>query len=67
MKRSGEWKGGVYNWGMKEGWAKLIWNEALKSKVPEEIISLTGKIQDDIINGKLKVPIYEDWNPERWK
>ena len=67
MKRSGEWKGGVYNWGMKEGWAKLVWNQALKSKVPKEIVSLTERIQDDIVNERLKVPIYEDWNPERWK
>lgn len=67
MKRSGEWKGGIYNWGMKEGWAKFIWNHDLKEKIPQEVVSLVEKVQNDIVTGKLTVPIYEDWDPERWK
>jgi len=67
MKRAGEWKGGIFRWGMKEGWAKLIWNPTLKAKVPSDVLSKVEKAQEDIIAGKLAVPIYEDWKPERWE
>lgn len=67
MKQKGEWKGGIYNWGMKEGWAKLIWNPELKAKVPSDVIQAVEKAQEDIIAERLKVPIYEDWKPERWE
>ncbi|PUA34238.1 MAG: hypothetical protein B9J98_01210 [Candidatus Terraquivivens tikiterensis] len=67
MKQSGKWKGGVYNWGMKEGWAKLVWNPELKKKVPPDVLELTEALEKQIIEGKLVVPIYEDWVPERWK
>ena len=66
MKESGQWKGGIYNWGMKEGWAKFVWNLQLKSKVPDDVVDLVDKLRQDIISGKLKVPIYEDWDPARW-
>lgn len=67
MKREGKWEGGIYDWGMKEGWAKLIWNEDLKKEVPKEVLDLVEQTEKSIVEGKLKVPIYEDWDPERWK
>ncbi|MEM1532319.1 MAG: BMP family protein [Thermoproteota archaeon] len=67
MKRAGKWEGGIYNWGMKEGWAKLVWNPELKTKVPPDVLKLVEDLEKQIIDGKFVVPIYEDWVPERWK
>ncbi|MCS7126582.1 MAG: BMP family protein [Aigarchaeota archaeon] len=67
MKQKGRWEGGIYDWGMKEGWAKLIWNEKLKKEVPKEVLELVEKTEKDIVEGRFKVPVFEDWNPERWK
>ena len=68
MVRSGKVKGGIISWGMKEGWAKFVWNDELKSKVvPSDVASKIDKIVSDIMSGKIKVPIYEEWKPERWK
>ncbi|HIQ03929.1 MAG TPA: BMP family ABC transporter substrate-binding protein [Desulfurococcales archaeon] len=68
MVRRGEIKGGIVDWGMKEGWAKFVWNEKLKEKiVPPEVVKKIEEAKKAIIEGKLKVPIYEDWDPERWK
>ena len=66
MKQSGKWEGGIYDWGMKEGWAKIIWNESLKKEVPKDVLDAVEQVQKDIIEGRFKVPIYEDWVPERW-
>ncbi|RLG77133.1 MAG: BMP family ABC transporter substrate-binding protein [Thermoprotei archaeon] len=67
MVRSGNIHGGIINWGMKEGWAKFVWNDDLKnSVVPPEVVQKVNEVEQGIINGSIKVPIYEDWDPNRW-
>lgn len=67
MKQSGKWEGGIYDWGMKEGWAKLVWNEKLRQEVPREVLELVEKTQKDIVEGRFKVPVIETWDPARWR
>jgi basic membrane lipoprotein Med (substrate-binding protein (PBP1-ABC) superfamily) len=68
MKREGTWHGGIYNWGMKEGWAKLVWNPTLKNEVPQDVLQLVNEVQQKIISGELVVyePKDEMWDPARW-
>ncbi|MDK2464461.1 MAG: BMP family protein [Candidatus Korarchaeota archaeon] len=64
--RAGTFHGGIINWGMKEGWAKLVWNPTLKKQIPQDVVAAVEEAQQKILNGEIQVPIYEDWDPERW-
>lgn len=58
----------IVNWGMKEGWAKFVWNDALKEKVvPPDVVEAIEKAEFDIKVGRLQVPVIEEWKPEMWK
>lgn len=63
----GKLEGGkIIMWGMKEEWAKFIWNEKLKIQIPVDILQRVYGIEYMIIKGELEVPVYRDWNPKRW-
>ncbi len=66
MVKSGNFQGGIVDWGMKEGWAKFIWNEELKKQIPSEVVQQVEEVQQKIIAGEIEVPVYEDWDPNRW-
>ncbi|WP_309493534.1 BMP family protein [Candidatus Hecatella orcuttiae] len=68
MAKTNTWQGGIYDWGMKEGWAKLVWNEDLKAKVvPKDVLEAIEAKQEEMLKGEFAAPIYEDWVPERWE
>ncbi len=66
LRRNGTWASGIMaHWGMEEGWAKLVWNENVAKRFPE-IVSFVESAGKDILEGRLRVPIMDDWDPSRW-
>lgn len=64
---SGTLEGGkIVMWGMKEEWAKFIWNDKLVTQIPTDVLQRIHGIEYMIIKGELKVPVYRDWDPKRW-
>jgi basic membrane lipoprotein Med (substrate-binding protein (PBP1-ABC) superfamily) len=65
MKRSNTWVGGIINWGIKEGWAKLEWNPDFAQK-NQGLVAEVERVKQDILEGRVRVPVMEDWDPKRW-
>jgi len=65
MKANGTWVGGIVKWGIKEGWAKLVWNPSFVQR-NQALVSDVERVKQNIVEGKISVPIIEDWDPKRW-
>jgi len=65
MKRNGTWAGGIVSWGIEEGWAKLEWNPRFSQAYPA-IVAEVERAKREILEGRVRVPIMEDWDPGRW-
>jgi len=65
LRKNGSWTSGILEWGMKEGWAKLLWNSRFAREFPE-IVNYVEGVRKDILEGRLKVPIIENWDDSRW-
>jgi len=65
LKTNGTWVGGILNWGIKEGWAKLVWNPSFAQR-NQALVADVERVKQDIIEGRVSVPIIEDWDPKRW-
>jgi len=67
MLTKGEIKGGIIAWGMKEGWAKFVWNDKLvKGIIPKDVVTKIATAKNEILADKLKVPIMEEDPREIW-
>lgn len=68
MLIKGEVKGGIINWGMKEGWAKFELNEKLikEGVITTDILEKIKEAKDKILSGELKVPIMEEDPRKIW-
>jgi basic membrane lipoprotein Med (substrate-binding protein (PBP1-ABC) superfamily) len=65
LKINGTWVSGILNWGIKEGWARLEWNPSFVNK-NQALVAEVERIRRDIVEGRVSVPIMEDWDPKRW-
>lgn len=55
--KEGTYKGGVELYGMETGAIDFVWNDALKSKVPSDVVTKIEAAKAEIKAGKLKVPM----------
>lgn len=58
--------GKIVMWGMREGWARFVWNERLKQTIPRDILLKVEGVEYSILKEEFSVPVYRDWKPERW-
>lgn len=57
LVEEGTYKGSVMLYGMEQGAIEFVWNESLMSRVPKEAQEKAKLLEEQIKNGKLKVPM----------
>ncbi|RLD17892.1 MAG: BMP family ABC transporter substrate-binding protein [Caldiserica bacterium] len=66
MALEGKFKGGVYEFGLKENGVGYVYDENNKNLIPEEVIRKVEKIKEKIIKGEIKVPKTRE-ELKKWK
>jgi basic membrane protein A len=54
--KEGKFRGGIYEYGLKEGGVGYIYDEHNKGLIPDSVHERVEQIKKDIIAGKIKVP-----------
>jgi basic membrane lipoprotein Med (substrate-binding protein (PBP1-ABC) superfamily) len=54
--KEGRFKGRRIEWTRKDGFVKLVWNPALRAKIPADVVKAVEELDAKIASGELKVP-----------
>ena len=54
--KDGRFHGRRIEWSRKDGFVKLVWNPALRERVPAEVVKSVEELDAKIASGELRVP-----------